>query len=622
MFISAPTNLTVTEFAIGKVVFIAQPNHTEPAIHPHEKTLSLLARPVIPSLDGLPLLMIQDAKGIGLGEVLSCDVCIVGGGAAGISIAKELAATSWRVFVLEGGARKETPQARSLYRGFTDPDSSHEPLEENRRRQLGGTTSVWGGRCVLFDEIDFEKREWVGRSGWPFAKSEIDPYYARAMRLCEAGQCQFRPEEALPGTQPEMIAGFDGGAVVSSALERWGPPTRFGTRYYRDLRSSTNVTAFLNANCIHLQLNSVGDRIKQIEVASFAKNRFMVKARLFVLACGGLETARLLLASNDVKRHGIGNHSDKLGRYYMSHLHGAVAVASLRNHTKGFLYDFETDREQVYCRRRFWITPEAQRKNEMLNFIAYFFRPSLTDVTHRDALLSTIYLAKLLSTAVSRSRFDQLPSVFRRDRSLLEFHLKTALAHLPSLIRPIMGILKDRFLSKRRVPMILPPKSKNSYYLFYQSEHAPNFHSRVFLDSEKDCFGMPRLRVKVAFSDIDAHTVLRAHQLIKEQFETTNTGELHYDKMALVKEVEHQTRHFNSAGHQLGTTRMSVDADDGVVDIDCKVHGVENLYVAGGAVFPTSSHANPTLTVVALALRLADKLQNRLPSSVTRLASA
>lgn len=554
--------------------------------------------------------MIQDARKIPAGQVFSCDICIIGGGPAGISIAKELAGTTTRVIQIEAGDWKETAAARDLYRGFVAPESSHEPLEENRRRQWGGATAAWGGRCIPFDAIDFEKRSWVPHSGWPITKSDLDPFFARALRLCEAGEYKFRADEALPGTQREIIAGFDGADVVSHPLERWGPPTHFGKRYAKDLQTAANMTVLFNANCLHIQLDPGATRVTQIKVASFARNEFFVKARFFVVACGGLENARLLLASNDVMKAGIGNHSDNLGRYYMAHLFGAVAYAKLRDNTKGFIYEFERDREQVYCRRRFWITPEAQQREQMLNAITFFFRPPLSrGAVHRNALFSTVYLAKFFLTTFKRNNPARAFKILQEQRSAVAGHLKIALADAPGLIPQVTGIIKNRYFAKRRLPFILPAKKHNHYSLYYQTEHAPNPESRVMLHSEKDCFGMPRLLVKIAFTDLDVQTVLRTHRLIKQQFQTSGTGQLDYDEVELAADVQHEIKDFNSSAHQIGTTRMSADPAQGVVDANCKVHGIANLFVAGSSVFPTSGHANPTLTLVALAVRLADHLK-------------
>ncbi|MDB6020911.1 MAG: hypothetical protein JWQ04_768 [Pedosphaera sp.] len=554
--------------------------------------------------------MMDDARKIPAGKTLQCDVCIVGGGPAGITIARELAGTSARVILLEAGGRAETAQARDLYRGHAEPKSSHEPLEENRRRQWGGTTSVWGGRCIPFDAIDFEKRDWVPHSGWPITKAQLDPYYARALTVCEAGEYKFRAEEAFPDTQREMIAGFDGPAVVSNLMERWSPKTHFGKRYARELQSAANLTVLFHANCLHVQLAPDGSRVEQIHVASFKRNKFFIQSRFFIIACGGLETARLLLASNDVMKTGIGNHSDKLGRHYMSHLFGAVAMARLRDNGRSFMFELERDHGQIYCRRRFWVTPAAQEKNRMLNSVAFFFRPALGRAVHRNPLFSSAYLAKFFLTTFRRNPPVRAAAIVKENRAALLAHLKIMVTGAPDLVPQIAGIVKDRWFARRRLPFILPDKRVNHYCLYYQSEHAPNPDSRVLLHPEKDFFGLPRLLVKIQFSEMDVQTVLRAHRLIQNQFATTKTGELAYDEAALREAIERKIREFNSSAHQLGTTRMSASPADGVVDANCKVHGVQNLFVAGGSVFPTSGHANPTLTLVALALRLADCLKS------------
>jgi choline dehydrogenase-like flavoprotein len=556
--------------------------------------------------------MFDDATHIPAGTIRQCDVCIIGGGPAGITAALGFIGTSSRIILLEGGSRKETASARDLYRGFADPHSSHEPLEENRRRQWGGTSSAWGGRCIPLDAIDFERRDWVPHSGWPISKSELDPFYAKALTLCEAGQYQFDARIAFPETQPEMIAGFDGRDVISHPLERWGPPTHFGKRYAADLKSADNITVLLNANCLHVQLRPNGGQVEEITVASFQKNKFFVRARHFIIAGGGLETTRLLLASNDVMQSGIGNHSDNLGRYYMSHLFGALAVATLKKNGREFIFNLERDQEQVYCRRRFWITPEAQRDNHILNAIAFFFRPPLGRAVHRNALFSSAYLAKLVWSAFRRNHPARALANLREQRAAVFAHLKIVAADAPGLAPQIARVVRDRYFARRRIPFILPPKSHNHYSLYYQSEHSPNPDSRLMLHSEKDFFGMPRLLVKIKFSELDIQSVLQTHRLIQKQFAASQTGELNYDESALLEDVHHEIGDFNSSAHQIGTTRMSASPSGGVVDSNCQIHGVNNLFIASSSVFPTSGHANPTLTVVALAARLAEHIKNKL----------
>lgn len=553
--------------------------------------------------------MIEDAHSIPDGTVLECDLCIIGGGPAGITIAHELRNSGKSIILLESGGEKETQPAMDLNKGYAASPSSHEPLEENRRRVWGGATSAWGGRCIPFDSVDFEKRDWVSHSGWPFPKTELDPYYARAMQLCEAGKYECSVEEAFPGRQSEMIAGFDDAEVVSNRLERWGPPTHFGKRYAADLRAAKTVRVFLHANCLGLRMDESGAHILSVDAASEPGKAFSIRPKRCVLACGTLENTRLLLASNDVAKAGIGNQSGALGRYYMSHLFGAVASVKVHDTGNSFFYEFERDKEGVYCRRRFWITPKAQHEHRIMNAVGFFFRPPAGISQHDSGLASATHLAKFLLGTFRRNNPLRALGILRGNRKELATHLRRVLADAPTLAPEVASIIRHRFFAKRRLPIVLPPRRSNPYHLFYQTEHAPNPESRVYLHTERDRFGIPRLEVDVRFGDIDKHTVLEMHRIIQMRFATTGAGEFKCDETALLDWIEERRRHFNSSAHQFGTTRMSTDSTSGVVDPQCRVHGVENLWVTGASIFPTSGHANPTLTIVALAVRLADHLR-------------
>lgn len=235
------------------------------------------------------------------------------------------------------------------------------------------------------------------------------------------------------------------------------------------------------------------------------------------------------MASNDVQRSGIGNQSDNLGRYYMSHLFGAIAVARLRDNSKAFICDFEKDPQGVYCRRRFWITPRAQREHKALNAIAYFVRPPLSDFQHRSALFSVIFMAKVVAKALRQGGVGRASAFVQERRATLMEHFKNVVRGVPALVPDLIRISRARYLARRRLPIVLPPKTTNHYYLFYNTEHAPHPESRLTLhESARDALGMPRLVADIRFHDQDMETVLVAHRLIRLQFENTRTGELIY----------------------------------------------------------------------------------------------
>lgn len=553
--------------------------------------------------------MIEDARELPLESAIECDLCIIGGGPAGISIAHALRSTSLRVVILESGGRTETPEALDLNRGHVSPAGSHEPLEENRRRVFGGSTSVWGGRAVPFDEIDFAPRPWVPQSGWPLTKADLDPYYVRATALYEAGEDRFTVEDAFPGRQAEMIAGFDGRDVVSNRLERWGPPVHFGRRYGPDLQRAENVHVLLQATCVRLRTDAAGERVLEAEVACGARERRLrVRAARFVVAAGTLENARLLLASNAERPEGLGNAHDNVGRYYATHHHGAFSIARLHDIGPRFFYEFERDTAGVYCRRRFWLTPAAQERLQTLNAVAFFFRPQIADSPNASGLLSATHLAKITLGTFRRNGLSGARKLYE-NRAELAVHLRRVVVDTPELLPEFLAIIRHRFLAKRRLPFVLPPRRTNRFHLFFQAEHAPNRESRARLQGECDALGMPRLEAGLQFGEIDRRTIIELHRTIRAQFAATGTGELTYDEAALEAWIDERFRHCNSTAFQTGTTRMSADPRTGVVDAQCRVHGMENLFIAGASVYATSGHANPALTLIALALRLADHLR-------------
>lgn len=551
--------------------------------------------------------MFVEAKDVASGTRLQADVCIIGGGAAGITIARALDSPHCKTILIAGGGKRETALGTDLYSGFVSPPHTHEPLQENRVRAWGGSTIAWGGRCIPYDEIDFRDREWMPHSGWPITFAELSPYLDAACDVCEAGKPVFDARLAFPDRQPEILAGFDGDEMTSWQLERWSPPTNFATRYGKELKLSRNVTVMLDGHVVRLATNASARNVNHAVVAVSPHHRFNIEAKTFVLAAGGLENPRLLLASNDVIPAGLGNARDVVGRFYQSHRFGVCGHAVLRNPLQGFVYDFERDTQGVYCRRRFRLSDAAQMRYRVGNAIGFFARPGAGAAVHRNAVTSSVHLAKAVIRAAKRGPVHMAREL-ARERTVLAEHVKTVfsdgLASAPDLWRLAVA----RFGGRRRLPSVLPPQRLNSFHLYYQTEHAPNPSSRVTLSREKDTLGVPRLTVSVAFSPIDLETVRRFIQVFADRFADSGSGLYIYAKEDLDEQLNVAGIGFNSNAHHIGTTRMASQPSDGVVDQDCRVHGMENLFISGSSVFPTSGHANPTLMIVALAIRLADHL--------------
>jgi choline dehydrogenase-like flavoprotein len=551
-------------------------------------------------------IMIIDAKDPATPQSLCADVCVVGAGAAGISIALQFLGTKTRVLLLESGGLQHEAATQQLYSGTVVDERLHSAADRYRERRFGGTTTVWGGRCMPFDPIDFETREYMPESGWPLAYESLLPYYAQANRLCEAGDFCYTADACLQRRGRPMIAGFVSDYFSSDTLERFSCPTDFGRRYGQRLAAAGNVTVLLHANVTAIRLQPEGERVRGLEVCTLDGRHLQITAGHYVLATGGLEVARLLLASRDVQPQGIGNRHDIVGRYYMCHLAGTMGCLTLALPGSAVHHGYEISDEGIYCRRRLALRPEAQRARRLGNFIARLHHPRITDPAHRNAVLSLLYLAKPLIPYEYAKRLhgDEAAGPMRW------------LSHCVNVLRQPLDamefawmMLRKRKLAERKFPSIIVRSRANLYSIDFHAEQQPNASSRVTLEERQDALGMQRLRIDWRYTAEDLRTVREAMALLASEFARAGVGELQFDPETIEAEV---TRYGAYGGHHIGTTRMGSDARSSVVNPDGRVHGVSNLFIASAATFRTSSQANPTLTIVALALRLASHLQQQL----------
>ena len=542
---------------------------------------------------------------------IEADVCIVGGGAAAVSVALGLIDTGKKIVLLVGGGEnRESVSDQDLNRGGVARPGTHESLEENRRRQFGGATSAWGGRCIPFDAIDYEKRSWMPASGWPVTAQDMGPFVQRATRTCRAGEPVFDSRIAFPDESPEIIPGMDSADLESWHLERWSPPINFAVEYRAQLEAP-NVSVYLNTHLTGLRGETQKTKVEFADAVSNSK-RLEVKARFFVVATGGIENARLLLASRGpLHPNGLGNDHDLVGRYYQSHPMGIFAAVELHQQ-KSLRLGYERDAEGAYCRRRWWISEQAQRRRGIGNIVLFLARAA-PQSGHRDALFSAVFLAKAFLRIARTSGFGEKKKQLR-DPTLRE-HMSTVVRQGPSMLPTLWQVARARG-SKRRLPSVLPDSRSSYWGVFFQAEQTPLYESRITLSAtDKDAHGMPRAVVDMQFSDLDQKTILEGYRIFAERFRAASAGTILYDEQSIVTQTAAYQQAFNSSAHHIGTTRMADSALQGVVDRDCKVFGMENLFLAGASVFPTGGHANPTLMIVAFALRLGDHLVHLLTTS-------
>jgi choline dehydrogenase-like flavoprotein len=538
-------------------------------------------------------------------HAIQADICIVGGGVAGITLGRELSAAGIDTVLLEAGGLEFEPDTQDLYAGEAVDERLHSPPDRYRQRRLGGTSTIWGGRCMPLDDIDFERRDYVPHSGWPFSRETLLPYYPLANRLCEAGRFEYLASEAFHRPLKPMLAGFGNTHFSTDTLERFSCPTDFGKRYARPLIGSPHLRLLLHANVTAIKLNSSGEAVSEMVVRNLRGKSLTVRARQFVLATGGLEVARLLLANRDVQPFGIGNSHDVVGRYYMCHVAGTIGRIEINGALSNAYHGYDVSEEGIYCRRRLALLPAQQRELGIGNFVARLHHPRITDPAHRSAVLSLLFLAKFLIPYEYGKRLhgEETASFQTYAR-----HMRNVALRPFDAVAFAWHMLRDRKLAERKFPSIIVSSRANLYSLDFHAEQQPNPASRVTLSQTRDALGVPRIQIDWNYTPGDVDTVTRALSLLAQDFRTSGVGRFDYE----AREVESEmTRYGAYGGHHIGTARMGNDPNSSVVDSDCRVHGIANLFIAGAATFPTSSQANPTLTVVALALRLADHLKKR-----------
>ncbi len=525
-------------------------------------------------------------------------VCIIGAGAAGISLACELDGCGFDVLLLEAGGLES--RVGEFYEGSaTHP---HPDPTQFRRVGFGGTTSVWGGRCIPLDPIDFERREYIANTGWPVAYDEVSRFYPAAMEYCDAGRLDFLAKNSLPGAGP-IIPGYFGDEVIDADhIERYSLPTDFGKRYRNRLRKSKNVTVVLRLRCLRLNRAPGEDKIESAEFIDQGGRIQSVRAVVFVLATGGIEVPRLLLAS-DPAGIGFGNLGDCVGRFYTCHFEGTCARVVPRN--KPVAFRFERTSDGIYCRRQIRFTPAAQRNHRLLNTVFRLHFPSYADASHGSSVMSAIYLAKSVLLPEYRAILQQHTDV-RSSPSLQ--HIENVVKDIPGLARFAGEWLFRIRLAKRKLPYTLVPNADGSFPLEFNAEQTPDPSNRIMLKDEQDRHGLPRVNIVWRVGDQDAQAVLRSFKLLRESMERNGASQLQFGDDQLAAQIDRSI----PLGHHMGTARMAASAHLGVVNKDCAVFGLPNLYVASSAVFPTCGHANPTLTIVALAVRLGQHLRSHL----------
>ena len=528
--------------------------------------------------------MIIDGRSTDVSAPLDYDVLIVGGGPAGVTLANELDGTGLAVALLESGGMEFDPDTQALYDGEVT-GLEEVDLAAIRLRFLGGTSHHWGGNCLPLDPIDFERAPLSGMTGWPFPRAELMDFYARAHDYLDLGAFDYDLATAQGVGEGDLLLPGDGMVQSTPLRHSANPPTNFQEKYAPMLEASDNVRAWLWTNLTGLDVSPEGV-VQGVRTRTLSGVERTLTARHVVLACGAVENARMLLIANARNGTSFGDAGGLLGACYMDHPTGGAA----------FLWPGEPLGPKAYWDRDLvaedgtelsllWRLNDEVLAREGLANAQFYLIPYSSDDTARNRAREARHGMNALK-AVAKWGLGREGVGFSLSKAYCTF-ITNADAMVAEAVSPSAGTI-DRVLLK------------------YEAEQQPERASRVTLMDETDALGLPRSHLNWSPTEFDKESVIRTATLIGQACGRADLGRI---------ELEEGTdeRYWNmvTSWHQLGTTRMSVAPSDGVVDPDGLLHGTRNLYVAGGGVMPSSGRANPTLTIVALALRLADHIKTQ-----------
>lgn len=508
--------------------------------------------------------MHTDTRNLPPDSLIEGDLCIIGAGAAGISIALDWMGRREKVILLEGGGFEYDEAVQNSYEG-TNTGQKYYPLKAARLHYFGGTTGHWAGMCAPFDPIDFKEREWVPHSGWPIDKSTLDPYYAKAAKPLQMEALPYDFDfwqTELPNARPLP---FDP-EVMRNKMWQYSQ-ARFGPLYKETLQNSANIHLYTYAKVVDLVANENVSAITELRLKMLDGTSHRVKAKRFVLACGAIQNARLLLASNKQAPAGLGNDRDLVGRFFQEHLEVASAEFWFFKPQPMSLYTYIWHETRASAELGF--TEAIQQQYGILNGTASFM---------------PLPLGKY-RTPKMESYQDEDPR--KAWKNMSDHWVETLKKAQEEENGPI----------------------KWSYELNTRIEQAPNPDSRITLDEEHDAYGLPRVTLHWALTELDKKSIRTMYEIIGQQVGIANLGRIRLNDWLRDKNDSSFPESTNGGWHHMGTTRMSSSPATGVVDANCQVHGIQNLYIAGSGCYPTSGAPNPTLTLVALSLRLSDHLK-------------
>ena len=519
--------------------------------------------------------MIHDIIELSSDSDLFFDICIIGSGAAGIAIAREFINTSQNVVILEGGGKDFEQISQDPYQSEVI-GLAHGGIHQARARVVGGTTTLWAGQALPLWNMDFQYREWVDYSGWPIAKEQLADYYKRAEVVMQIPQVTYDLATWPVANHPK----YDSNTFTSYFSQFTSTPN-FSQKYYSELKNAPNITLLTHANVLLLEPTADATSISKVLVRSMSGTNIQVKAKFFIICCGGIESARLLLLSDSVETAGIGNRYDNVGRFFQDHPGVGIPISPIN---RNLFNPWCNGLRRKNIKHALKVVPSEifQEKHQILQVGAEVYYPTEQD--------DTVVAAKeILRSLRSFTDWKSLPqktfTIFKNPARLI-------------------SAIYSYYVLKQPVSI-----GSTQPYIGIGVEQEPNPKSRITLSREVDCLGKRRSVLDWQLTGKEDKSIeVFVHALAKE-WKFLNVADIDLNNFQIMGRSKGEYGGYVDSAHHIGTTRMGNDPKTSVVDADCRVHGYNNLYIGSSSVFSTGGFSNPTLTIIALCLRIADKLK-------------
>jgi hypothetical protein len=518
--------------------------------------------------------MITDFLKLKHNENLAADICVVGAGAAGMAIAEFFLSENKKVLVVESGNFKFNQDIQNYYK-VENVGLKFNGAMGGRFRTMGGSTTRWGGQALPLTQLDFKQKDWIKNTGWPIRKEDLDTYYKKALKFLNVDDLDFDDQIF----QKLKIKPLDFNSTFHYHVSKWSPNPDLRNVYKKQFEESQNLEILLNANLLNIKLNDEKNYIDLIVVCDMNK-QINITAKFYILCCGGIENARIML-------HNSIAPGCPVGKYLQDH--PSIEIGKLITGSK--------QRVQKYFNIHYW------KKWE------YSIRLSFTDEFQER---------EKCSNASASIMFTPLPTSFIGQLNLLKRSISEKKPI--QIIKSIFGVAVKSYeiviIAYYYIFDRFQYKPDAAFPIKISFEQEPSENSWVKLsDKDRDALGIPLSKINWDITEATWTTTFKIAEELTKELKRHNLGEVE-----LYPEITRGNpdwkKLFGDVNHHIGTTKMGDDPLKSVVDSDCKVWGLDNMYIASSSVFPTGGHSNPTLTLIALSYRLAEHLNKNLNSCV------